>query len=221
MVAVVAHELRNPLMIIRASAERVRKKSDIPEAGFVLEEVDRLNDIVTGYLDFARSGGRLLSSVTATRIDIAELLGNVRTHLSEKYSGEAIAWLGKCPEGLSLVGYYRSLRQVLLNLLINGVESCRDVGKPVEVGIVARESGSSVELRILDHGRGLTSRELKKVFTPFYTTRQAGSGLGLYLSRRLVEEMGGQLTMTSEPDKGTEVTLLLPAERETQNTTTD
>jgi membrane-bound ClpP family serine protease len=57
MVAVVAHELRNPLMIIRGSAERLVKKTDAPEAGYVVEEIDRLNQIVTGYLDFARSGG--------------------------------------------------------------------------------------------------------------------------------------------------------------------
>ena len=214
MVAVVAHELRNPLMIIRASAERIRKKTDMNEAGFVLEEVDRLNDIVTGYLDFARSGGSLLASDQPAAIDLPAMIENIRRHLSDKYSGETITWLGDCPDKLTFTGYPRSLRQVLLNLLINGVESCREAQKPVEVGIAAVVQGAEIELKILDHGRGITAKELKKVFTPFYTTRQAGSGLGLYLSRRIVEEMGGRMSIHSEmrstPDSGTEVTVRLP-----------
>lgn len=212
MVAVVAHELRNPLMIIRASAERVRKKSDLPEAGFVLEEVDRLNDIVTGYLDFARSGGNLLSADMPSQIDIADLLGRLRTHLSEKYNGEAITWLGEVPLNQTFVSYPRSLKQVLMNLLINGVEACRESDKPIEVGVDVVAPGETIELNVRDHGRGLNSKDLKKVFAPFYTTKRTGSGLGLYLSRRLVEEMGGSMHMTSSPDRGTVVVIKLPRE---------
>ena len=212
MVAVVAHELRNPLMIIRASAERVKKKTDLTEAGFVLEEVDRLNDIVTGYLDFARSGGSLLSSDQATEINTAELIANLHSHLRDKYAGEDIQWLGGDADPVTFVGYRRSLRQVLLNLLINGVESCRETGKPIAVGISAENKGTQVQLRVVDHGRGLSRKELKKVFAPFYTTRQSGSGLGLYLSQRIVTEMAGSMTMSSEPGQATEVIITLPRE---------
>ncbi|MBD3257900.1 hypothetical protein GF377_05665 [candidate division GN15 bacterium] len=179
MVAVVAHELRNPLMIIRASAERIRKKTDMAEAEFVTEEVDRLNDIVTGYLDFAKSGGSLLASDHAEPIRLNELVTNLRKHLTDKFRDEQIEWIGDQSDDCTFDGYPRSLRQVLLNLLINGVESCREAGKPIVVGLESHVLDSEIELRVIDRGRGLGRKELKKIFTPFYTTRQAGSGLGL------------------------------------------
>jgi signal transduction histidine kinase len=211
MVAVVAHELRNPLMIIRGSAERLKKKTEAPEAGYVVEEVDRLNQIVTGYLDFARSGGSLLSTEARTEINLAELATGIRKHLAEKYAGQEIQWLGGdvTPDSV-ITGYHRSLRQVLLNLLFNGVESCASAGKPLAVGIDLASRGDRVELTVKDLGAGMTRKAQRKAFTPFHTTKQTGSGLGLYLSRTLVHEMGGEITLSSIPGRGTELTIRLP-----------
>ena len=211
MVAVVAHELRNPLMIMRGSAERLRKKTDFPEAGFVVEEVDRLNEIVSGYLDFARAGGSLLSNDGPSEFDLAQLAVGAKKHLLQRYDDVAIEWLGP-PEfsPLTLQGYPRSLRQVLLNLLINGVEACQAAGKPVAVGLEVRDDGPWVRLIVTDRGGGFNRKDLKRVFEPFYSTKQTGSGLGLYLSREIVTQMGGQLDIKSEPDRVTEVIISLP-----------
>jgi signal transduction histidine kinase len=211
MVAVVAHELRNPLMIIRGSAERLRKKTGQEEAGYVVEEVDRLNQIVTGYLDFAKAGGSLLKSEAPSEIDLAELAAGIRKHLAEKYAGHEIKWLGgEVAADEIMTGYARSLRQVLLNLLFNGVESCLEAGKPVEVGLKISLEGGEVTFIVLDHGRGLSRKEQRRVFTPFHTTKQTGSGLGLYFSRALVREMGGEITLKAAPGEGAEVTVRLP-----------
>lgn len=220
MVAVVAHELRNPLMIIRGSAERLAKKTSMPEADYVIEEVDRLNEIVSGYLDFARSGGSLLSSDMPGRIDLAELITSIKKHLNEKYSKEskeskegdlAIDWQGEPPAGdITMIGYPRSLRQVLLNLLINGVESCQQAGKSVKVGLGVEVTPGSVELRVTDSGAGLTRRQQKHIFSPFYTTKKSGSGLGLYLSREIVAQMGGLMELESKPEIGTTINIKLP-----------
>ena len=164
MVAVVAHELKNPLMIIRGSAERIARKTDQEEAGYVIEEVDRLNDIVTGYLDFARAGGSLLASDIPRPIDIGSLLAGIRKHLTDRYADHSITWLGQTsPPALELVGYARSLRQVLLNLLFNSVESCLQAGKPIEVGLSVGSEGDRVVFSVVDHGAGLTRKEQKKV----------------------------------------------------------
>ncbi|MEW5796770.1 MAG: HAMP domain-containing sensor histidine kinase [Candidatus Zixiibacteriota bacterium] len=211
MVAVVAHELRNPLMIIRASAERLQKKTAQSEAGFVMEEVDRLNEIVTGYLEFARAGGSLLKSEQPSEINLHELVVGVRKHLAEKYAGQEITWLGQdVPAELSMVSYARSLRQVLLNLLFNGVESCLAAGRRVAVGLTANEDGTFVQMSVIDRGGGLSRKEQRRVFTPFYTTKQSGSGLGLYLSRTIVIEMGGEIKLKSQPGQGTEIMIRLP-----------
>lgn len=212
MVAVVAHEVKNPLSIMRASAERLRKKQPAPESDFIVEEVDRLNDIVSGYLDFA-AGGResFVGHESPETIHAAEFVAGLKQHLCQHYQHETIKWLEyPIAPDLTFVGYRRSLRQVLLNLLVNGADACREVERPIVLGLQVRKNQDTVELQVIDHGRGIARRDLERIFEPFYTTRQAGSGLGLFLSRKIVEEMGGRLTITSDPGQKTEVVLRLP-----------
>jgi signal transduction histidine kinase len=210
MVAVVAHEVRNPLMIIRASAERLARKYQADEAGYIVEETDRLNGIVSGYLDFARAEGSLLSGEQPEQFDVAELIQSVKKHFLHRYAGEQIDWIDEgATASIAITGYRRSLRQVLLNLLLNGAEACQVAGKPLVVGVVLRDFSASIELTVVDRGAGISKKELKKLFTPFYTTKQTGSGLGLYLTRRLITEMGGALDIRSIPEQGTELIIHL------------
>ncbi|HQL24181.1 MAG TPA: ATP-binding protein, partial [candidate division Zixibacteria bacterium] len=144
-------------------------------------------------------------------LDAAELVAALKQHLAQHYRQNEVQWLEyPIPPGLVFTGYRRSLRQVLLNLLINGADACREAQKPIVLGLGIRRSHDAIELRVVDQGRGIPRRELGLIFEPFYTTRQSGSGLGLYLSRKIVEEMGGRLTVTSEPGRKTEVVVRLP-----------
>jgi signal transduction histidine kinase len=208
MAAVVSHKIKNPLMIIRASAERLAKKHQVEEAAFVVEEVDRLNDIVTGYLDFARSGGSkdasLVASEKSEQINLVELIADIRRQFQTKYPDDEITWLDPDTTATNLVttGYRRSLRQVILNLLINGAQACLDAGKPIAVGVMAERAGGHIRIVVSDHGPGLSKSQLQKAFDPFYTTRTHGSGLGLYLSRKLVTDMGGTLEIASRKTLG-------------------
>ncbi len=219
MVAVVSHEIKNPLMIIRASAERLGKKFDAPESQFVIEEVDRLNQIVTGYLDFARAGSGapsdsdhfLLTTEQPQPVNLKELTANLKRHFQDKYEQHQVTWLDSSTgENLSITTYPRALRQILFNLLINGAEACLGAGLPVKVGIVAEDRGSRVLLRVVDHGPGMNKRELKEAFEPFFTTKHSGTGLGLYVSRKIVAEMGGDLDIESAPGEKTELKINLP-----------
>jgi len=211
MVAVVAHELRNPLMIMRASAERLKSKTEMAEAGYIVEEVDRLNNIVSGYLDFAKAGSSLLSGDHATQFSLTELLQGIKKHFFDKYRGEPIEWLGDITtEPIELIGHTRSLRQVLLNLLINSAEACLGAGKPIAVGLAVNDHGGSLEIRVIDHGPGMDRKQMRQAFEPFFTTKSTGSGLGLYLSKKIVVEMGGNLQIVSEPGIGTEFVINLP-----------
>ncbi len=212
MVAVVAHEVRNPLMIIRASAERLVKKTGSEEARYVVEETDRLNGIVSGYLDFAKAQGSLLASDQTEQIDLAEFLDSIRRHLEQRFDSQ-VQWIATAVSPpLSIVGHRRSLRQVIFNLLLNGAESCEAAGKPVQLGLSCADRGHSIIVTVSDRGPGIPRKELKKLFTPFHTTKQAGSGLGLYLSRRIVTEMGGEIWIESRPGVGTDVFIELPKE---------
>ncbi|MFQ6007320.1 MAG: PAS domain-containing sensor histidine kinase [Candidatus Zixiibacteriota bacterium] len=211
MVAVVSHEIKNPLMIIRASAERLLKKNKSAEGTFIVEEADRLNDIVTGYLDFAKAGGSILAGDRLEPINLSELVSDIRRHLEQKYADTQVHWIdGEVPTNLVFSAYRRSLRQVLLNLLINGAESCLSASKQIKVGITVSDKSGMVTISVLDYGPGFSKKDLKRVFTPFYTTKQSGSGLGLYLSKRIVSEMGGDVRIESSLGSKTEVIITLP-----------
>ena len=213
MVAVVAHELKNPLMIIRGSAERLKRKTEMAEADYVVEEVDRLDRIVTGYLDFASAGNSLLALDSSEPINLAEFASDLKKHLTARYPDAQVDWVGSPPPPeLTIMGYRRSLRQVLLNLLFNGVEASQAANRPLWVGLTATVENDTLILAVTDRGEGLDRKQQKKLFTPFHTTKQAGSGLGLYLSRRLVEQMGGKLRVESKPGEGASFVIHIPHE---------
>lgn len=205
MVAVVAHEVRNPLMIIRASAERLVKKTGAEEARYMVEETDRLNTIVSGYLDFAKAQGSLLASDPSESIDLPEFLDGIRRHIEQRFDSQ-IQWIeNPASPPLTIVGYRRSLRQVIFNLLLNGAESCQIAGKPIALGLSCAAHGDKCIITISDRGPGIAPKEIKKLFTPFYTTKQSGSGLGLYLSRRIINEMNGEIRVESRVGVGTDL----------------
>ena len=211
MVAVVSHELKNPLMIIRASAERIYKKVQSEESQFIIEEVDRLNQIATGYLDFAGAKDRFLDNDRIETVNLAELIANIKKHFQGKYPEHEVAWLdGKIDPGLFIETYPRSLRQVILNLLINGADACLGASKPIKLGVFARVRNGNVSIEIIDHGPGIGKKELKRIFTPFYTTKQSGSGLGLYLTKKIIEEMGGFVDIESRKGEMTKLIINLP-----------
>ena len=220
MVAMVSHEIKNPLMIIRAAAERLKKhQQDIPgsagnESDFIIEEVDRLNEIVTGYLTYAASSSDetvFIRGQEPESFSLFELVASLRKHVQQKYPSDTINWLeSSVPSQLFITGYRRALRQVLLNLLLNGAEACRESGKPIVLGIDVETSKDIIIITVSDNGPGMSSKQLKKVFEPFYSTRQSGSGLGLHVSRKIVEEMGGEIIIESIEGKGTKVILTLP-----------
>ncbi|MFQ5606481.1 MAG: PAS domain-containing sensor histidine kinase [Candidatus Zixiibacteriota bacterium] len=228
MVAVVSHEIKNPLTILRAAGERLRKKTELTEADFIIEEVDRLNKIVTGYLDFARSPDKVtLQYVDLDRAltELRELCGQLRPRLlndrvtfttvippsaagaSEHLSGDNHALLIDSA----------ALRQVTLNLILNASQAARTAAAQGRTEGGEAETRLSVELaeqifqiHVFDNGLGIADKELRRLFEPFYTTKQQGSGLGLYLCRTLVERMKGKITVDSSDGGPTKFSVSLP-----------
>lgn len=211
MVAVVSHEIKNPLMIIRASAERLLKKNKSDEGQFIVEEIDRLNQIVTGYLNFASTKERFIEHDQKTTINVAEFIQNIKKHFQSNYPNHKINWLKTDIDShLTINTYPRSLRQVILNLLINGADACLDDERPITVGIDIKNDKDRIKITVIDQGPGLDKKEIKKIFSPFYTTKTTGSGLGLYLSKKIIEDMGGILDINSVKNKQTELIINLP-----------
>ncbi|MEW5923712.1 MAG: HAMP domain-containing sensor histidine kinase [Candidatus Zixiibacteriota bacterium] len=206
MVAVVSHEIKNPLMIIRGSAERLIK-SGMKEAEFIVEETDRLNDIVTGYLDFA-TGKKILKT---GNVDIKNILADIVEKFTARLAaGGTKLTLDADSENSSIVkADAAAIRQVIINLILNAAEACRETEK-AEVKIKANKTAGRAIIRIIDNGPGISRKEMKSIFEPFYTTKTTGSGLGLYHSKQLLEQMAGAIAVESRDGGPTVFIITLP-----------
>jgi len=208
MTATLAHEIKNPLAIIRGSARRLPKLE--PEAkslaDSVVEEVDRLSATVNRYLQFARGAGEGIAAdargaVAATLAATLDLLeADFRERKVEVVREPAFAEATvRLDDG--------SLKQVWLNLLQNALEASPDGGR-IRVAIAVE--GGRARVTIADEGAGIPPDVLARVGEPFFTTRAQGTGLGLHLSRQLVQGAGGTLELSSRPGAGTTLQVALP-----------
>jgi len=213
LTATLAHEIKNPLAIIRGSAQRLGKLE--PEAQrmaqFVVEETDRLSATVARYLQFAHAGdpsgnGDALESLERT---LALLDGEFRarsvTLARTGLTASAAPGSGETSMPVSLDN--ESLKQVYLNLILNALEAFRTGGR-LTVGAAERRGG--FEITIEDDGPGIPEETLRQLGNPFFTTKAQGSGLGLFLARRLLHSAGGELWIDSQPGRGTRCMVRLP-----------
>ena len=215
LTATLAHEIKNPLAIIRGSAERLGKLE--PEARrmaeYVTEECDRLSHTVARYLQFARGETGLSAAEPAATAagDAYETLGATLALLEGELRTRRVSLRPELAPGAAPVSLdNESLKQVYLNLILNALDAMPEGGT---LSVTSGERAGRIEVRIEDTGAGIPPEVLKKLSQPFFTTRAQGTGLGLFLARRLVESAGGQLTLESEVGRGTACTLRFPHRR--------
>lgn len=205
LAAGLAHEVRNPLQIIQGTAEAIRRRH--PEAGDaladVIAEVQRLEQLVHQLLDYSRPLEPGLEVVALPRLvdsalsEIGPLPPGVAVVRDEP--PDATIW---CDEGL--------LRRVLVNLLANATEALEGGGGTVTVR-AGRDAPGGSWIEIEDDGPGIAEADLGQVFEPFFSRKEAGTGLGLCLSRRLVGLHDGSIDLRSELGRGTIMRIELPA----------
>ena len=211
---VVAHEIRNPLMIIRTALRTLKQGTGhSPEVDGAIadidEEVTRLNRIVTEVLDFARPIKFDLAAVNVNALceDAARAVGSeepgVAAHLDlDRHIGEIVT------DG-------ERVRLALVNVLTNARHAVlARTDRPATaraIELVTRNATPGrVSIEVRDRGVGIAPDDLSRVFDPFFTTRRTGTGLGLALTRRIIEGLGGTITVASRPGQGTDVRIELP-----------
>jgi len=210
MSAALAHDIRNPLGIIRAAAERLKKRYGSVEDAtldYIPEEVDRLDRIVSSYLS--------LGSTRPGEVEPLEpgaVFGELLKDMEHETASRGIA-VGTDLVNVPPVAANRAeLRQVFLNLLLNAIQAQPQGGAITVSGAAERRSGRDwAVIRIRDMGPGMRREELTRLFEPFHTTKEKGSGLGLFSVKRIVEAHHGTVAIDSEPGAGTTVELRLPA----------
>jgi PAS domain S-box-containing protein len=211
-----AHEIGTPLGVIRGRAEylemRLRDNPDaVKTAGVIVSQIDRVSKLIRSLLNLARGDNRHVVEAVRPKWIFNEL-GELLSHDLRKASVELKVEL---PEELAVMAESGPLQQVLLNLLVNAVHAIQAVPaearRPFFIRVFAEERAGGVALSIEDNGTGISLENQKKLFQPFFTTKDIGkgTGLGLATSYRIVESWGGRIDVRSEPGKGTVFTLQL------------
>ncbi len=210
MAASLAHEIRNPLGSMKGLTQLVQEglPPDDRAQGHlrtVVGEAERLERLVSDLLDFARPKERQIGAFS-----LSGLLSDVRAMMEPRFAAAGVALQWGIDPGLETVrSDAGGIRQVLLNLLVNALEATPE-GGTVDLRIAADGEDRSWTVRIDDTGRGLQGRDAEELFEPFVTTGPRGTGLGLTISRTIIEGLGGTLTLEERPEGGMRCTVRLP-----------
>lgn len=209
LVAEITHEIKNPLMMIGGFAKQLtggtRDKRRLAKLNIISEEVQRLETLLSDLRDFY-----LPKKPTVGPVDIRDLLTNILSLVGLNLRSRDIrAELSVNEDGLLVAGDADRLKQVFLNLVKNSIEAMDNGGR---LSIDAVLSGDQVEVSVADQGCGISEKDRERIFSPFFTTKKHGTGLGLCISKRIVEEdNASSLSVESEEGKGTTIRVKLPA----------
>jgi len=202
-----AHEIRNPLASIKGSAEVLADDfpAEHPKArllSILLQETGRLNNVLTRFLAFARSEPGEIKS-----FDLVAQARSIRDLMAHQPGKTPVVLQTGEPE-LRVLGNEEQVRQVILNLVLNAASS---TDQDNEVEIILRGEGDRGVCLVRDRGPGFSPEARDNFGTPFFSTRQGGTGLGLATSLRILEDQGGSLEIDTGYRDGACVILSLPA----------
>lgn len=211
LAAGIAHEIRNPLAGISGSIQLLSQDSADPTQKklmqIVLKEIDRLNLLITEFLDYAKP-----EKTPDTEISLAQVLEDVVfTTRRHPEAGAGFEWKMDIQEAVVL-GFSEKLKQALLNIVINAVQAMKDSPQP-RLDIRLHAEGRQAVLSIRDYGSGMSEETRKKMFEPFHTTKPKGTGLGLAITHKILEIHRAQVEVKSELGAGTEFIIKLPLVR--------
>ncbi|HEX7836266.1 MAG TPA: HAMP domain-containing sensor histidine kinase, partial [Kofleriaceae bacterium] len=204
--AKVAHELKNPLASIKGLCQLVARTPESERTqerlSVVASEISRMETILNDYLSFSRP----LEDLRPEAVDVSAIARDVLDVLAGRadQSGVTLTLDG----GAATVhGDSRRLKEALINLVANALEATPSGGT---VALRLKNGGSTVVLEVKDSGRGIAPDDLERIGTPFFTTREKGTGLGVVLAQGVIHQHGGTLAYASTLGRGTTATITLP-----------
>ncbi|MGC9931231.1 MULTISPECIES: ATP-binding protein [Priestia] len=209
LAASVAHEIRNPMTVVKGFLQLFQdntklSNTELSYIHLMINEMDRAEAIIHDYLSLAKPDVHqhrfincleCITSLVDLLSSYALLTNNILIELDAK-------------EEVYVRGSRNELNQVLLNIMKNGIEAMR-AGGTLRVGLYKREG--HVHIQIEDTGIGMTSEQVNRLGTAFYSLKEKGTGIGLMVSYQLVEQMNGRIEVESIPGKGSTFTLIFPS----------
>jgi two-component system sensor histidine kinase PilS (NtrC family) len=204
----IAHEIRNPLAALKSSIEMLKegKTSGLNAVRLMdiaIKEMDRLNKIITNFLTYSSPGAMNFTQFSLITL-LNETIDMIESAISPKSN---IKIFRRFDQDIILKGDMDRLTQVFWNLGLNGLQSLNDVGI---LEITAQKAGAYVKILFRDTGVGINEGDMEKIFYPFYTTKPKGTGLGLAMVFRTVEDHSGNIKVQSIVGEGTTFIVTLP-----------
>ncbi|HOJ16379.1 MAG TPA: ATP-binding protein [Caldisericia bacterium] len=206
----VAHEIRNPLTSIKGFIQLLNKRiSDESEnkrlINLSMKEIERLESLIKDLIIYAKP-----SKPNVEWINVVGICEDVIQILSQRISQKKINLNINLPNGLYVKGDRKQLFQVFFNLTLNAIQAVKPEIGVINIYADIDKERDSIRIVIEDNGIGIPSEDLNKIFTPFFTTKDKGVGLGLAISRRIMNDNDGKLTFESKYGEGTKFVLELP-----------
>lgn len=208
MTAGISHEIRNPLGIIKSSAQLLKKKMEKLDAksiipDIIVEESTRLDNIITDFLDFAKPK---IPDLHPCRVET--IIEKNISYLTPQIEDNNFTIIREISNHLpEIMADSSMLYQAFLNILINAFQSLKKNGS---ITIRIKNNSGSIVINFIDTGEGVPEEVLKKVWTPFFTTKDTGTGLGLGIVKNMIEAHNGTISITNEQTKGANVEIRLP-----------
>jgi two-component system, sporulation sensor kinase E len=204
----IAHEIRNPLFAIAGFANSLLRSKNLDDsarekAQVIIEESNRLDKILKSIVDFARPTHSVGGELDVNRV-VRETMDVMAMGFDQKGIEVRLDLAGRPPKGK---GEDEMLKQCLINLVKNAVEAMDGGG---ELAVSTGFDGKFITLNVADSGAGIAPEHLDQVFNPFFSTKGKGSGLGLAMTKKILDGFGGAVDLTSTVGKGTSVTLFIP-----------
>ncbi|MGO1470818.1 MAG: two-component system sensor histidine kinase NtrB [Tissierella sp.] len=202
----IAHEIRNPMGIIKTISQTLQEENDnedlLEGLEIIIKEIDRANRVIDGILNFAKPIGNEMKEVSLNAL--LEEVVNITNKYVKKQNVIIELYL---EDEINIIADKEKLMQVFINLIFNASQAMAMDGKII-ITTVTRDSGVNISFK--DTGIGIKKEDIKKLFNPFFTTKEKGIGLGLSVSDRIIQDHNGYMIIDSIEGEGTQVDIYLP-----------
>jgi len=208
----IAHEIRNPIAaaksLVQQMGEDPHSVENVEYAKVALDELDRVERRIAHLLKFAKEEDYAMAPV-----NLASVVDAALTQMRGKLDAAKVGPVRNYITGPTIIADAEKLKQVFVNVLDNGIDAFDGVPENRRVELFIENGGSNAVVRMRDNGGGIPVDKLDRIFNPFFTTKEKGTGLGMAISRKIVEAHAGTMEVASEVGRGTEFIVTLPLPR--------
>ncbi len=207
----IAHEIRNPIAaaksLVQQMGEDPHSMENVEYAKVALEELDRVERRISHLLKYAKE-----EDYTFAPVNIAAVVDAALTQMRAKLDAAKVSVVRNYIAGPTVLADGEKLRQVFANILDNAIDALDGVAEDrrVELFIENGTRAAAATVRVRDNGCGIPADKIERIFNPFFTTKEKGTGLGMAISRKIVEAHEGTIDVVSETGRGTEFLVSLP-----------